>query len=231
MNDKAVFVRGMFAQIARRYELMNTLMTAGQYRCWQRWVVRQAHLRHGGRLLDIGAGTGGIGRTALARHGNLMVAGGDFTLEMMQAGRCYTYGSQIIWCGANALNLPFRDNAFDAVTSGYLMRNVSDPLRALAEQRRVLKPGGRVVCLDTSPPPRNILYPLIMLHLKFGIPLLGRIITGARGAYQYLPESTQAFMTPDKLADIMRLAGLHHVSYRAFMFGTIAVHVGIRLDR
>ena len=230
-NLKAIFVQNMFAQIAQRYELMNTLMTAGQDRRWQRWVVHQTQLRRGGRLLDIGTGTGGIGRTALAQHGDLFVTAGDFTLEMMQTGRCYSYGSQIRWCGADALNLPFRDNAFDAVTSGYLMRNVSDPLRALIEQRRVLKPGGRMVCLDTSPPPRNILYPLIMLHLKFGIPLMGRLITGNSLAYQYLPESTQSFMTPAKLADMMRLAGFSNVSYRRFMFGTIAVHVGRQIDK
>jgi len=228
---KAAFVRDMFAQIARRYDLMNKLMTAGQDRRWQRWVVHQAQLRHGDHLLDIGAGTGGIGRMALTQHGNLFVTAGDFTPEMMQVGRNYSYGSQIRWCGADALNLPFRDNCFDAVISGYLLRNVSDPLQALIEQRRVLKPGGRVVCLDTSPPPRNILYPLIMLHLKFGIPLMGRLIAGNSSAYQYLPQSTQAFMTPDKLADIMRLAGFDDVSYRRFMFGTIAVHVGIRSDK
>ena len=227
---KADFVRDMFAQIARRYELMNKLMTAGQDRRWQRWVVHQAQLRHGDHLLDIGAGTGGIGRMALTQHGNLTVTAGDFTPEMMHVGRCYSYGSQILWCGADALNLPFRDHAFDAVTSGYLMRNVSDPLRALIEQQRVLKPGGRVVCLDTSPPSRNILYPLIMLHLKFGIPLMGRLVAGNSSAYQYLPESTQSFMTPDKLVDVMRLAGFVNVSYRRFMFGAIAVHVGIRPD-
>jgi len=221
----------MFAQIARRYELMNKLMTAGQDRRWQRWVVHQAQLKRGGRLLDIGAGTGGIGRMAFAQHSNLIVTEADFTLEMMLMGRQYDYGSIMLWCGADALNLPFRDNVFNAVTSGYLMRNVSDPLRALSEQQRVLKPGGRMVCLDTSPPLRNILYPLIMLHLRFGIPLMGRLVAGNSSAYQYLPESTQSFMTPDKLAVLMHQAGFGNVSYRRFMFGTIAVHVGIRIDK
>lgn len=218
----------MFAQIARRYELMNRLMTAGQDRRWQRWVIRQARLQSGDNLLDIGSGTGGIARMALKRHKGVKVTAGDFTPEMMQVGRAYQYGSQIFWCAADALALPFRDRTFNAVTSGYLLRNVSNPLAALTEQRRVLKPGGRMVCLDTSPPPRHRLYPVITLHLKYGIPLMGRLVSGNGQAYRYLPESTQKFISPTQLADIIRKAGFTDVSHRGFMFGTIAVHVGIR---
>jgi demethylmenaquinone methyltransferase/2-methoxy-6-polyprenyl-1,4-benzoquinol methylase len=93
---------------------------------------------------------------------------------------------------------------------------------------RVVRPGGRVVCLDTSPVPRNALRPFILFHLKVMIPLLGYLVTRNRGAYMYLPESTQAFMTPDRLAAIMRSVGLKDVSYRRFMLGTIAVHTGLR---
>ncbi len=227
-ESKAHFVRKMFAQIARRYEFMNRLMTAGQDRRWQEWVVRQARLQPGDNLLDIGSGTGGIARMALKRHGDIKVTAGDFTPEMMRVGRTHQYGSQILWCAADALALPFGDRTFDAVTSGYLLRNVSDPLFALTEQRRVLKPGGRMVCLDTSPPPRHWLYPVIALHLKYGIPLMGRLVSGNREAYRYLPESTRNFISPTQLTDMIRKAGFDDVSHRGFMFGTIAVHVGIR---
>jgi demethylmenaquinone methyltransferase/2-methoxy-6-polyprenyl-1,4-benzoquinol methylase len=108
------------------------------------------------------------------------------------------------------------------------MRNVIDVPRAFREQMRVVRPGGRIVCLDTSPPPHNLLRPFIMLHLKYVIPLLGRLISGDSSAYKYLPESTQAFKTPDELAAIMRSVGLRDVRYRRFMFGTMAVHTGIR---
>ncbi|MCZ7542727.1 MAG: class I SAM-dependent methyltransferase [Anaerolineae bacterium] len=132
------------------------------------------------------------------------------------------------WVEADALALPFADATFDAATSGYLLRNVIDPTAAFREQARVVKPGGRVVCLDTSPPPENALRPFIMIHLRYVIPLLGRLVAGDSAAYNYLPESTQAFKTPEELAAIMRAAGLVDVRYRPFMFGTMAVHVGAR---
>jgi demethylmenaquinone methyltransferase/2-methoxy-6-polyprenyl-1,4-benzoquinol methylase len=108
------------------------------------------------------------------------------------------------------------------------VRNVIDVHAAFREQMRVVKPGGRVVCLDTSPPPRNLLRPFILLHLKVVIPLLGRLVSGNPDAYKYLPESTQAFKTPEELAAIMRGVGLEDVRYRTFMFGTMAVHDGTR---
>jgi demethylmenaquinone methyltransferase/2-methoxy-6-polyprenyl-1,4-benzoquinol methylase len=126
------------------------------------------------------------------------------------------------------LQLPFPDATFDAVTSGYLVRNVIDVHRAFEEQMRVVKPGGRVVCLETSPAPRNALRPLVLFHLKVVIPLLGYLIARNRAAYMYLPQSTQAFKTPDQLALIMESIGLKDVSYHRFMFGTMAVHVGVR---
>ena len=221
-------IRHMFGQIAERYDLMNTLMTFGQDRVWRRCVVRAARLPAGGRLLDTGAGTGSIALEALVRDQTLDITASDFTLAMMQVGRRRDGGNQIRWCTADALNLPFVSNHFDAVTSGYLIRNVADPDRAFAEQYRVLKPGGRVVCLDTSPPQKGPLQPFIQLFLNTIIPLLGQIISGNRSAYTYLPQSTAAFMTPAELAAAMVGAGFINVRHRQFMFGTMAVHVGTR---
>ena len=140
------------------------------------------------------------------------------------------YGAAVAWAAADALRLPFADESFDAVASGYLMRNVINIPGALAEQWRVLKPGGRIVILDTSPPPRNLLRPFIMLHLKVGIPLLGQLIAGASAsdAYRYLPESTQAFKTADELAALVAAGGFADVGYRMYMFGTMALHWGIK---
>jgi len=145
---------------------------------------------------------------------------------MILAGKNEVNG--ISWCCADALTLPFPDSVFDAVTSGYLIRNVTDASRAFMEQSRTVKPGGKVVCLETSPPPQNILRPFILLYLKFIIPMLGLIFAGNRNAYRYLTSSTESFKTPEELALIMRDAGLEDIRIKRFMFGTIAVLSGKR---
>lgn len=225
---EAAAIQAMFARIAGRYDLLNRLMTFGRDRAWRRFVVDQAALPAGGRLLDLGSGTGDIALEALRRAGNATVVGADFTLPMMEVGRSRPGGERVLWCGADALRLPFPDAAFDAVTSGYLLRNVADARAAFREQARVVRPAGRVVCLDTSPPPRNLARPFVLFQLRCVIPLLGRLIARDAAAYRYLPESTRRFKTPEELAALMREAGLEDVRWRSFMFGSIAVHTGRR---
>ena len=221
-------VQGMFGRIASRYDLMNRLMTFGQDDVWRRCVVRMADLSSGGKLLDAGAGTGSISLEAKRRHPGITAVASDFTLEMMQVGRTRTGGSHLLWCGADALHLPFADAAFDAVVSGYLIRNVTDPHAALAEQVRVVKRGGRVVCLDTSPAPDSLLRPASVFFLRHVIPRMGKLITGDESAYTYLPESTQEFLSPEALAGVMRSAGLANVQWQTFMMGNMAVHAGTK---
>jgi demethylmenaquinone methyltransferase/2-methoxy-6-polyprenyl-1,4-benzoquinol methylase len=228
-SERAAYVQDMFGRIAGRYNLMNRLMTFGQDMKWRRFVVRQAQLQAGDKLLDLATGTGDIAFQALKTvPGIKQVVGGDFSLPMMRVGMHLLGGDKVGWTGADALNLPFADESFNAVTSGYLARNVIDIPRMFAEQLRVLKPGGRIVLLDSSPPKDNILLPFIEIHLRYVIPTLGRIIAGQGGAdaYQYLPASTQAFKSPEELADLMRAAGIKNVQFRTFMFGTMAVHWG-----
>lgn len=225
-KERAAYVQKMFGRIASRYNLMNRLMTFGQDMRWRRFVVAQAKLPAGGKLLDLATGTGDIAFEAVKAVPDVQAVGADFALPMMRMGRQYPMGKRVLWSAADALNLPFPDNTFDAVTSGYLIRNVIDIPRTFAEQMRVLKPGGRIVVLDTSPPPKNLMRPFILIQLKYIIPLLGRLISPDGSAYQYLPESTQAFKTPDELASLMRQAGLKQVEHKSFMFGTMAVHWG-----
>jgi demethylmenaquinone methyltransferase/2-methoxy-6-polyprenyl-1,4-benzoquinol methylase len=225
-QERADYVQNMFARIAGRYDLMNRLMTGGQDSHWRRFVIEQARLPANGRLLDIATGTGDIALEGLNQVPGLQAIGGDFTLEMMRVGQRYPERRAIRWVGADTLALPFPDNAFDAVTSGFLMRNVIDVPGAFREQMRVTKPGGRVVVLESSPPKQNPLRPFILIHLNYIIPTLGYLVTGEREAYSYLPDSTQQFQSPESLVDIMRQVGFTNIGYKLFMFGTIAIHAG-----
>ena len=225
-EERARYVQGMFARIAGRYDLMNRLMTAGQDRRWRRIVIEQTMLPANGRLLDIATGTGDIALEGLRQISGLRAVGGDFTIEMMQAGKQDPKRQAIRWTAADTLALPFADNCFDAVTSGFLMRNVIDVPGAFREQMRVTRPGGRVVVLESSPPKKNVLRPFIRFHLNVIIPTLGRLIAGESDAYRYLPDSTQQFQNPESLAAIMGQVGLLEVRYQMFMFGTIAIHSG-----
>lgn len=216
----------MFTDISGRYDIMNRLMTFGQDRSWRRFVAETALLPDDGLLLDAGTGTGDIALAVLNHYPAATVVGADFSFEMMEVGQRRRKGKPILWCCSDALELPFKNDTFDAVTSGYLIRNVSDINCVFKEKMRVLRPGGRLVCLDTTPPPHNALRPLILIHLKFVIPLLGLLVAQNRDAYKYLPESTQNFVKPKDLAAIMREVGLTDVSYKKFMMGTMAVHWG-----
>ncbi len=224
-QERRRYVQRMFTRIAGRYDLMNRVMTLGQDIAWRREVIRRARLRPGERLLDLGAGTGDLAREALRQQPACRVLAADYTLEMMRVGRA-RYARPADWCGADALNLPFPDESFDVVVSGYLLRNVVDLPRALSEQRRVLRPGGRLVALDTTRPPRSLLSPFIQFHMHTVIPLVGRLLTGEADAYTYLPDSTAAFLTAEALAERLREAGFVQVGFRRRMFGTMAIHWG-----
>jgi demethylmenaquinone methyltransferase/2-methoxy-6-polyprenyl-1,4-benzoquinol methylase len=221
-------VRAMFDRIAGSYGRMNFLMTFGRDRAWRRAVVREAALPPGGRLLDLASGTGDIALESLRQDPAARVTAADFSLGMMRVGRGRPGGDRVAWCAADAFSLPFADATFDAVVSGYLLRNVADRAGAFREQLRVVRPGGRVVCLDTSPPSPSPLRPFVRFYLRRVIPLLGRFVAGDRPAYAYLASSTEGFKSPAELAAIMREAGLVEVRHRSFMGGNIAVHTGTR---
>lgn len=226
-ENHAVYVQNMFGRIAQRYDLMNRLMTAGQDLRWRKEVIRFAQIPEGGKILDIGAGTGDLSREALKQQPKCHPVAADFTLGMMQAGRKNAVNN-FSWCAADATCLPFRSESFDAVVSGFLLRNVTDITQALQEQYRVLKPGGRIVCLDTTRPKPNLFSPAINFHLNTIIPILGKIITGDGEAYSYLPQSTQHFLFAEQLAEKMQQANFQNVSFKRFMFGTIAIHWGVK---
>ena len=220
-QERATYVQDMFTRIARRYDLMNRLMTGGQDVRWRRQVIQLARLNRNSRLLDLGTGTGDLAREALAQLPQARIIAADFTLEMMRIGQ---KRGVLNFSAADALRLPFEDLTFDAVVSGFLMRNVIDLQSAIQEQYRVLRKGGRIVILDTTRPKKNLLSPFIWLHMHVVIPLLGKLLTGSRDAYRYLPETTEDFVTAENLAARMAAAGFKRIGYERLMFGTIAIH-------
>lgn len=220
-QERATYVQNMFTQIAKRYDLMNRLMTGGQDVRWRRQVIQLARLNQNSHLLDLGTGIGDLAREALAQFPQAQVIAVDFTLEMMRVGQ---KRGVLNFSSADALHMPFSDFSFDAVISGFLMRNVIDLQKALQEQYRVLKNGGRIVILDTTRPRKNILSPLIWLHMHLIIPALGGLLTGTKEAYRYLPDTTEGFVTAEELAARMAAVGFRKVNYQRFMFGTIAIH-------
>ena len=222
-QERAAYVQNMFTRIAKRYDLMNRLMTGGQDIRWRRQVIQLARLKPNARLLDLGTGTGDLAREALGQFPQAKVIAADFTLEMMRVGQ---KRGALNFSSADALRLPFQEWSFDAVVSGFLMRNVIDLQKAIQEQYRVLKKGGRIVILDTTRPKKNIFSPFIWLHMHIVIPLLGRLLTGSSEAYRYLPETTEGFVTAEEMAARMAAVGFKKLNYERFMFGTIAIHWG-----
>ncbi len=220
----------MFDAIAGRYDLMNRVMTMGQDQKWRRFVMWMAGEPGKGRVLDLACGTGDIAALMKQMNPEAVVIGGDFSRNMLRIARNRFQGRSIGWQACDANCLPFDDGVFEVVTFGYLLRNVEDPLKVLYEVYRVLRPGGRVICLDTTPPERNILYPFIRCYFRFGIPLMGKFIASDRAAYAYLTGSTMGFAAADNLADLFRNAGFFRVGYRKFMMGTICVHWGKKQD-
>lgn len=220
-RERAAYVQNMFTQIAKRYDLMNRLMTGGQDIRWRKMVIKLARMTNNASLLDLGTGTGDLAREALTQFPQASITAADFTLEMMRVGK---KNGSLNFSTADALHLPFNNSAFDAVISGFLMRNVINLDKAIEEQYRVLKNGGRIVILDTTRPKKNILSPFIWIHMHIIIPTLGRLLTGVSEAYRYLPETTEGFVTAEDMAARMSKTGFKNVNFKRLMFGTIAIH-------
>ncbi|MBC8254781.1 MAG: ubiquinone/menaquinone biosynthesis methyltransferase [Ardenticatenia bacterium] len=234
-SEKRQYVQAMFDRIAPRYNLMNRLMTGGQDTHWRKHLVREARLLAGGNLLDVATGTGGVAFAAIHQQPELsMVVGIDFSLPMLGASQDdvspnqATFDGRLQWAAGDTMYLPFPNNTFDAVTSAFLIRNVTDVAATLSEQRRVTRAGGRVIALDVPRPPDTIWGGLFRFYFHQVVPRLGGLISGHRDAYVYLPRSADAFLRPDQLASVMEATGLRQVRYRMLMAGTVALHMGVK---
>jgi demethylmenaquinone methyltransferase/2-methoxy-6-polyprenyl-1,4-benzoquinol methylase len=217
-------VRDMFDRISPSYDRMNLLMSMGCDGRWRRLGVRASGAQPGDSALDVCCGTGDFAvelRRAVGPSGR--VVGLDFSPQMLEMAR--RKSSAIEWLQGDALALPFGDGEFAAACVGFGVRNLSDHGRGFAEMARVVRPGGRVVCLEMSTPPVPI-RPFSQLWTDRGVPVLGRIVAHDPDAYRYLPESVHRFPPAPELAAIMRDAGLVDVGYRRLMMGVVALHVG-----
>jgi demethylmenaquinone methyltransferase / 2-methoxy-6-polyprenyl-1,4-benzoquinol methylase len=219
-------VRAMFDRIARVYDLINSVMTAGLHHQWRRRAADLAEVGPGDRVLDVATGTGDLAIELASRVGPTgEVVGSDFSEEMLQLARKKAPGQRFEW--GNALQLPYPDGRFDAATVGFGARNFSDLDRGLGEMARVVRPGGRVVVLEITTPQRPPLSTFFRVWFDRVVPLLGRL-TGESLAYSYLPSSVRRFPAPDGLAAAMERAGLHDIRWILTAGGIIAIHVGTR---
>jgi demethylmenaquinone methyltransferase/2-methoxy-6-polyprenyl-1,4-benzoquinol methylase len=217
-------VRAMFDRITPAYDRMNRLMSLGMDGSWRSLAVRASGVAPGDAALDVCCGTGDLAielLDAVSTRGR--VVGLDFSPAMLEAAR--RKSSQVEWVRGDALALPFAAGEFAAATIGFGMRNLSDPLRGFAELGRVVRPGGRVVCLELTPPPAWAA-PFARLWTDRAVPLLGRLIARETDAYRYLPASVHRFPPAEELAAVMGRAGLRRVRFRRLSGGAVAVHVG-----
>lgn len=214
-------VRRMFDRISPVYDLMNRVMTAGLDRRWRRATVA-AVVRPGDRVLDACCGTGDL--AVEASRAGARVVGLDFSGEMLARAR--RKSSAVEWVEGDVLALPFEDGAFDVATVGFGIRNVADLDAGLAELARVVRPGGRLGCLEITRP-RGLLRPFFRLWFDRIVPLLGKVLPGG-AAYTYLPASVRRFPGPEDLAAALERAGFGAVSWRLFGGGIVALHVGTR---
>jgi demethylmenaquinone methyltransferase/2-methoxy-6-polyprenyl-1,4-benzoquinol methylase len=232
-GGKPAYVRRMFGRIATVYDLMNRLMTAGLDGRWRAFAARQVALGAGERALDIGTGTGDLA-IAVAGAGapDSSVVGVDFTAEMLARGRAKVdrlgLDDRITLLQGDGEHLAVATESFDACCSAFVVRNLSDLHGAFTEMLRVVKPGGRVVCLEISHPPGALFGGLFTLYFGQFVPLLGRIIGRSFEAYSYLPTSVMAFPRPPRLKAIMEESGWRDVRYFYLTGGVVAVHVATK---
>jgi demethylmenaquinone methyltransferase/2-methoxy-6-polyprenyl-1,4-benzoquinol methylase len=232
--EKPRKVRAVFDSVAHRYDLMNDLMSGGVHRLWKEALLDWLAPRPGMRHLDVAGGTGDVAMRLLTRlKGEANVTLADINLAMLEIGRDRALDQgwlkEIDWVAADAERLPFPDRHFDAYTIAFGIRNVTHLERVLAEAYRVLRPGGRFLCLEFSRvnlPPLERLYDAYSFNV---LPRLGRFVAGDAASYRYLAESIRRFPDQEAFAGLIRSAGFEQVRFRNLSGGIAAIHSGWRL--
>jgi demethylmenaquinone methyltransferase/2-methoxy-6-polyprenyl-1,4-benzoquinol methylase len=219
----------MFAAISGRYDLINSLLSFRRDRWWRQFAAIQASVKPGGIVLDVATGTGELARHLSRLNDGGTVIGVDFCHEMLLRARTKLESSKgknsVQLIIGDALQLPFSNSTFDAVTVGFALRNVADLKSAFGEIARVVKPGGRVVSLELYQPQSGVIRVLYRLLLFRAARWIGALISGSREAYHYLPASIVEFSTPEEVNEIMESAGLRNIEIHRLTMGIAAVHI------
>lgn len=227
LSKQPAQVAAMFDQVSTHYDRTNNVLSMGNAALWRVATTKAVGPRAGETILDVAAGTG-TSSASLAKNGATVVAA-DFSEGMIEVGRRRQADNPFVrFVQADATQLPFDDDEFDAVTISFGLRNIVDPKRALAEFYRVTKPGGRVVICEFSQPPASIVRTGYSAYLRFGMPVLAKLASSNPAAYEYLMDSIEAWPSQTVLADWLREAGFEHVAYRNLTAGIVALHRGYK---
>ncbi|MCW2274111.1 bifunctional demethylmenaquinone methyltransferase/2-methoxy-6-polyprenyl-1,4-benzoquinol methylase UbiE [Rhodoblastus acidophilus] len=221
-DERRAQIRRVFTGVAPRYDLMNDLMSFGLHRLWKRWLVEAVAPQPGQAIVDLAGGTGDVAVALAAPDRCVTVC--DPSVAMMLAGR-HRVLPYVDWVAGEAEAMPFAENSLDSVTISFGIRNVTRLRDALTEMHRVLKPGGKLFCLEFSKP-HAWLAPFYNLFSFQVIPRLGALVANQPEAYAYLVESIRRFPDQEELASLFRDAGFARVTYRNFSFGIVALHIG-----
>jgi demethylmenaquinone methyltransferase/2-methoxy-6-polyprenyl-1,4-benzoquinol methylase len=231
-HQKRTYILDLFARVAPRYDLLNSLLSLGVHYYWREKAARVARLQPGDTALDVCTGTADLAiRLARDVGDGGKVVGADFCEPMLRLGQRkvskQANGQRVTLVLADAVQLPFAPNSFEAVTVAFGIRNVVDIRQAFAEMWRVLKPGGRAVCLEFSLPRNRIFRELYSFYFYCLVPWMGGLLSH-RDAYSYLPASVRRFPEREVLAQIMREAGFAEVTWQELTFGIVCIHSGVK---
>ncbi len=231
--EKAGRVRGVFGSVASKYDVMNDAMSMGIHRIWKDAMMDWLAPRPGQALLDVAGGTGDISFRFLKRAGSGHATVLDLTEPMLVEGRKRAEADQMAqsldWVVGDAMALPFEDNTFDVYTISFGIRNVTRPAQALAEAFRVLKPGGRLMVLEFSQIPNDMMQKVYDLYSFNIIPRMGQMIAGDRDSYQYLVESIRQFPDQETFLQMVKDAGFENAKYRNLTMGIACLHSGWKI--
>jgi demethylmenaquinone methyltransferase/2-methoxy-6-polyprenyl-1,4-benzoquinol methylase len=233
MREITIDVQSVFSSIANKYDKLNTILTLNIDKIWRKKAVKLCTIKENDRVLDLCCGTGKMIELECTAVGkDTTVIGLDFNKEMLNVGNkkltesLSNYKFNLIQ--GDAMELPFEDNSFHCITIAFGLRNVPDKRKAISEMYRVLKPGGKVVCLELSKPEMPIFRNIYNLYFNFALPVIGYLGTQDKAAYYYLRDSVNGFMTKNQLKSEFKNVGFENSGFKSLTFGIASIHYGIK---